>query len=482
MSKQQEVVDIDEDDNIQDWSQLAQLSRKNAQNILPKRGEKEFEPDGTNMQELLLYKAKKEMFGALHNSIRGTIVKSQVVAIYIPTMHQALVVNPKGAFLQSMGSIDANGQCWLNIYEYLYLAERGSVTPYWNPDHMNPNSKHNDLIPLGIEDIYSFFKTQDELNNFTVYAHLKRLGFVVQLANENKTTFYPPIIKSFLINNTLSTLFDQISRIFQSTKKNLFNGLFYKHSHYKFCKYTTSPQLYEKLKILVPYAFVPKTIAQLRKQKESFIRSNDNKSLCQIRFNIWKPETNFKKKFTELPDYQVVLYDKNDNNHHFPTLKELKNIFNSLDYKFDFLDDIENDPDFSWDNNSFINGASRKYTLNNSQKKKSANNSASSDNKNSKKEPNKMVSMKRQKKPNSLVSPPVRQLRRLKNGYRSFLLAVIDNGIISFIKLCEADFGFEDVWYVPTSSGTGYNKSNKKCVMNKNNNKIKKITDEKTIK
>lgn len=469
MATQQDVDALEEEDTIQDWSQVAQLSRKNAQNILPKRGEKEFEPDGTNMQELLLYKVKREMFSALNDSIRGTIVKSQVIAVYIPRKHQALILNPKGTFLQSMGTVDNMGQSWLNIYEFLYLSERGSVTPYWDPHHTDQAPKENNLIPLGIEDIYSFLKTQDEMNTFMVYAHLKRLGFVVQLANELQTTFYPPITRPNFITGTLSTIFDQVSKIFQSTKRNLFNGLFYNHAHYSFCKYTTSAQLYNNLKLLVPYVFVPKTIAELRRQRADYKVKYTSSSPFQIKFNVWKPETNFKKKITELPDYQIVLYDKNDNNQHFPTLEDLKNIFNALDYKFDFLNDIEEDPNFNWDDYSFVDGISRRDMLNKLQKRKTSKNNDQS-NEQLKKEPKKMLSKKKQRKPSRQISSHARQLRRLKTGYRSFLLAVIDNGIISFVKLCEADFGSEDVWYVPTnnksSDGSASRRRNDKKLIN----------------
>lgn len=52
----------EEEELQQDWSQLASLVSKNAALSLPKRGEKDYEPDGTNLQDLLLYNASKAMF------------------------------------------------------------------------------------------------------------------------------------------------------------------------------------------------------------------------------------------------------------------------------------------------------------------------------------------------------------------------------------------------------------------------------------
>ena len=60
--------DADEDELTQDWSQISGLSNNTHQAIIPKRGEKDYEPDGTNVQEVLLYKAKSAMFDALSNA------------------------------------------------------------------------------------------------------------------------------------------------------------------------------------------------------------------------------------------------------------------------------------------------------------------------------------------------------------------------------------------------------------------------------
>lgn len=457
-------IEYEEDELEKDWSEVIKLNKKNLQMMIPKRGEKDYEPDGTNIQELLLYKARRAMFDALSNSVRGTIIKNQVKAVYDFDKHKALVLNPKGSFLQTMGHVTNAGEYWLDFMEFLYLAERGTITPYCLKSNsmtlnqfISPNDDQN-ILPLSIEDIYAFFKSQTEVDEFSVYAHLKRLGFIVTKVvdddnDNNKATFYPNI-KTFrsICGYHIHSLFKQVTSLFVSHKNNLFNGLFYNPSHYKYIKYTSTPQIYQNLKLLVPHVEVPKTLLELQHRKQRCL-SNKNQDgsndTIKLTFNVWKPQTNYKKKIPELPDYQIVVYNKNDKQQHFPTNDDFKHIFDSLNYKFEFLDSSRSDGDpINWDDHSYINGIPRSLILSKNQKKKTIN-SQTAMKSNIKEE--KRRKLKKQSTLSSSSSEHVRQIKRLKNGYRSFILAVMDNGIISFVKISEADFGSEDVWYVPAA-------------------------------
>lgn len=458
-------IEYEEDELEKDWSEVIKLNKKNLQMIIPKRGEKDYEPDGTDIQELLLYKARKAMFDALSNSVRGTTVKHQVKAVYNFDKHKALVLNPKGAFLQTMGHITKNGEFWLDFMEFLYLAERGTITPYclksnsMNLNQLLPSIDDHNLLSLSIEDIYAFFKTQREIDEFSVYSHLKRLGFIITKVedddNDNNKITFSPKIEAFksICGYQLHSLFKQITSLFVSHKNNLFNGLFYNPAHYKYIKYTSTPQIYRNLKLLIPHIEVPKTLPELQHRKQSYLlnkNQNHSNNPLKLTFNVWKPQTNYKKKIPELPDYQIVVYNKNDNKQHFPTNDDLKNIFDSLNYKFEFLDKSNNNNGtINWDDHSYINGIPRSAILSKNQKKKITNSQSETIN-NTKEKKRKTL----RKQPSSLVSSStpahIKQIKRLKNGYRSFILAVMDNGIISFIKISEADLGSEDVWYVPT--------------------------------
>lgn len=457
------VDDEDEDEKIQDWAEIAKLTQANAPVVIPKRGEKDYEPDGSNIQELLLYRARKAMFDTLTNSVRGSTVKSQVKAYYVPEKHMAYVPHAKGNFTQTMGtSTSVSGELWLEFYEFVYLSERGTVTPYWQVEL----DKSLD-IPLSMEDLYSLFQSQEELDNFSVYAHLKRLGFIVIKAHfpdesgTAATTFFEPAILRDMVarrnQNYLSSMFSltRLTSSFLSAKNSFFNGIFYCRWHYYFRRYTSSQQLYQQLNKLVPYYCSPKTREELHSTAVEGLSCNGNErfSYPVIAFNIWKPTPNFKKKSAELPDYQVVVYNKSMTGRHFPTYREFRRIFNSLDYKFEFLNTGSSKP-FSkqefWDRNSFIDGVSRAEYLDNLKARKHKRSAGQATGEQTtgtiNTAPGSTGSGGTPKNQTNSLSYG-QKIRSLRNGYRSFLLAVVDNGIISFVKISEADFGSTDVWY-----------------------------------
>ncbi|GAV52002.1 hypothetical protein ZYGR_0AF04740 [Zygosaccharomyces rouxii] len=418
--------DVEDDELIQDWSQAAQLSIRTS--TLPKRGEKDYEPDGTNVQELLLYRARKAMFDTLSNSARGSVVKNLVKAYYDPHEHKALVLRPKGNFLHTLGKMDRNGTVWLEFYEFVYLTERGTITPFYKMDGID---WINQELPLTIEDLYMLFKSQEELDKFFVFGHLKRLGFIVMSTDNCLESFFEPRDEKGskqILSNTWNLL--------PEWRRSLRNAIFYSPWKFRLNKYTSNPQIYQSLNQLVPFYKAPRTEEELRRTRFGLVSGKSSNH--PISLNVWKPKTDFKKKNPGLPDYQVVIYNKNDPNQHFPTYHELQEIFQHLDYKFEFLSEI--DDTWNWDDHSYHDGKLRSQTITNA-KSKEAGGKAVMDSKKSQK-----MKPKRKFKPKS---PRVQQKIRLKNGFRNFLLAVMDDGMISFVKISETDFGSENVWYVP---------------------------------
>lgn len=422
--------DLEDDEIIQDWSQAATLSIRSS--TLPKSGEKDYEPDGTNTQELLLYRARKAMFETLSHSPRGTVLKNQVKAYYDPEVHRALIFQPKGNFLQTMGKSQRDATVWLEFHEFLYLAERGTVTPFYMMKEIDWRIHE---LPLSIEDLYLLFKSRQELDHFFVYAHLKRLGFIVTPCRSQIDSFYAPQERS---NKLTFSLRD--CHIFLHWRRSLHNMIFLNPWSFCVIKYISTPQIYQSLNQLVPFYRAPKTEQDLRSRGPMF-RETSN---LTISLNVWKPRADFKKKNPGLPDYQVVVYNKNDCEQHFPTYSDFRGIFNSLDYKFEFLSEIDN---WNWDEHSYHDGKLRSEILANTKPKDSPKCG-------SEKKPQKM----RPRKKNKSRSPRAMQKNRLKHGYRSFLLAVMDDGVISFVRISESDFGSENVWYTPNT--TKYNHQN----------------------
>ncbi|QLL30844.1 hypothetical protein HG536_0A06590 [Torulaspora globosa] len=418
--------DVDEDEVAQDWSHAAKLSAKSMASSIPKRGEKDYEPDGTNLQELLLYRAREAMFDTLANSPRGSVVSNQVKAYYDQDYHGAVIPHAKGNFLQTMGNVDEKGRCWLKFHEFVYLAERGTVLPFYCNQRPEKQAGRFVEVPLSMQDVYSLFRSQAEMDLYFVFAHLKRLGFIVTTLDKKRSATASFYLEDDPNRRTVGAIWGSMFAFLKLETNSLMNVFFYSSWNFLLRRYTSSPQIYKDLKRLVPHRVPPKTIEALRMERAR-LQANRSKERFPIAFNVWKPQTRFRKKSPGLPDFQVVIHSKNDAAQTFPSYVDLQEIFYSLDYKFEFLS--ETDDEEFWINNTFIGGR----PANIPKPKQGQTDECNSSKKGGKKD----------------VAAHVKQARRLKNGYRSFLLAIIDDGLISFVKISEADFGSEDVWFIP---------------------------------
>ncbi|SCU84856.1 LADA_0D04236g1_1 [Lachancea dasiensis] len=387
--------DAEGDELSQDWSHIAKLSK--SQVVVPKRGEKDYGPDGTDAQELLLYKARKAMFDSLSDAARGTVIKNLTHAFYVPELHSAFVPKPKGSFMHTIGKVDRKGVCWLTFHELVYLAERGTITPYFK----HSERQDHDLDPsLSIEDLYMLFKSPQEADEFAVYAHLKRLGFIVMNSQPRQEMTHREVPKA------IPSLF-QSFRSLARRQFDIFRTPTYHPLQFHLMRYTSSGQIYDALSKLIPHYVAPKTIQDLQGEKLLTLKEGD--SSRSFTFDVWKPQGSFKKKAPGWPDFQVLVVNKNTKDYKFPTYSEMKLLFKNLNTKVDSLVPES------------LSG----------------------------KTPPEKGKAQRQSKP---VAPHVEQQRRLKKGYRSFILALMDDGLISFVRLTESDFGSEKVWFDPKRS------------------------------
>ncbi|SCU88001.1 LAFA_0E10110g1_1 [Lachancea sp. 'fantastica'] len=387
----------DEDDELfKDWSNIAKLSKSQA--VVPKRGDKDYEPDGTNAQELLLYRAKKAMFDSISDAVRGTVVKNQIKAYYVPQCHLAFISNPKGNFMHTMGKVDRNGTCWLTFYEFVYLAERGTITPYFK----RSDRESHELDPLlSIQDLYLLFRRAQESDEFAVFAHLKRLGFVVFPSRLTPKSEQISHTRTVSCKGFPQSIFNLGKAIFT-----FFSVPTYHPLQYHLTRYTTSSQIYESLKKLVPHYVAPKTLSDLEEDRFEPTRDGDGP---EFTFDIWKPRGTFKKKDPGPPDFQVLVFNKNSGSSAFPTYPRIRQLFRSVRSTYE--------GSFTPGQNATASGSKKVSEV--------------------------------PKRP----LPHVEQQRRLKKGYRSFILAVMDDGLISFVKLTESDFGSEDVWFKSNGQG-----------------------------
>ncbi|KAF2238870.1 hypothetical protein EV356DRAFT_528763 [Viridothelium virens] len=131
------AVDIDLSDETQDFRFLNSLSRHDANTSpkIPKRGEKDFEPHATNLQAEILAASRVAMHTAI-SVLRTHYPKSHQIAHYDVDGGGSYIDKPTGTFQLTMGSVRKGGpgkanRLWLLPEETLYLLERGSLDVRW---------------------------------------------------------------------------------------------------------------------------------------------------------------------------------------------------------------------------------------------------------------------------------------------------------------------------------------------------------------
>ena len=102
---------------------------------------------------------------------------SNIIGIYDSTNGQVLVENQKGQHFRTMGQADGRG-IHLLPEEALYLIERGNLDVRWPHDIGEPFIG----LPFSLQSAYTYFLGRRDLTleRYTVYAGLKRSGYIVQ--------------------------------------------------------------------------------------------------------------------------------------------------------------------------------------------------------------------------------------------------------------------------------------------------------------
>lgn len=186
-----------------------------SQSSLPRRGEKDFEPNPTLHQADVLSASRQAMHNAL-SVPRLHHPKQRVVGFYAPdgpappasakeetkevkdddskTKQQGTgvhpdscvyVINPKGQYFKSMGQADRWNRIWLLPEEALYLLERGSLDIRWSAADSTADEEagegQEEGIPMSLQAAYACFLGSGGLTmeRFSVYTGLRRLGYTV---------------------------------------------------------------------------------------------------------------------------------------------------------------------------------------------------------------------------------------------------------------------------------------------------------------
>ncbi|EXJ94228.1 hypothetical protein A1O1_02621 [Capronia coronata CBS 617.96] len=504
----------DLEDETQDFRFLAQLTSSSSsgigQAIIPKRGTKDFEPNPTRSQASALDAARLAMHTAL-SAVRVHAGKNHLVGQFLPNEEDwrwdengsgvrhgrcVVVYKFKSTHLKVMGQADRNNWVWLLPEEALFLLERGSLDIRW-PDplggendgtsaaleetihavsegdfqhqssqagsepetatetstpaeqseivHAESSLRQEDPevceLPMSLQGAYASFIGKDglTLERYSVYAGLKRAGYVVQRAPtwhdtdpapvnghaddqvSHGSTHNAPTTTSSSSASTSTLVSSQPSRPFAASPASLIHRLvswLFRPRQGESCPSLgplVAPGLYRnyadifRALALIPYhdptnspktttvtthsltgdTSTPTSLPSTTSDDPSSSASTRNpQPPFRVHFHVWKPSGAhaYRKTAPPPPDYRIAVVDARTTS--LPTLTQIGDLLDSQPE-----DALSRDK------------AGRLET-------------------------------------------------RIKHGRRNVLLAVVDMGVISYLRLSDACFGVEKLFEEKAKAGS----------------------------
>ncbi|KAK2459706.1 hypothetical protein APHAL10511_008351 [Amanita phalloides] len=363
-------IDDDENDESEaedgglDWTKLLPPA---ARPIIPKRGEKEFEPrargplgedgastsfTGTALQQHILGRAREAMFDALR--VTRTISSKNIsYGVWYPNLARTHVTVARGTHFSSVGhsAPRANTEAGqadnvnklqkrleLLPEEAIYLVERGSMLCWkaFPSDFPGPNAMptmHGDPVPgvpMSVQQVYAEMMGREGLTveKLQVYTYLKRLGYVV-MRTEPPEPYYPvppPFIDVDAPRSILERLFLRFRQLITSLVRFVttsgpcdwwhpvrLGGWFHRNQN--------SRSILQSLRFIPCGHKVP--LRQFHSPKGDVADTP-----YKIFYNVYKPNTPFKKSAPGRPDFQVVVVDARTT--YMPSLYELTSLFDHV--------------------------------------------------------------------------------------------------------------------------------------------------------
>ncbi|KAF4581565.1 tRNA-splicing endonuclease subunit sen54 [Pleurotus pulmonarius] len=305
-----------DEDSGADWTKLSSLNINRP--IIPRRGEKEFEPapgGGSGLQIHVLDRARSAMFDALR-ATRSTSSKAMSYAVWYPSIARAHVTLSRGIHFTSMGhSVPRNEEneekttkrLELLPEEAIYMIERGALLcTKAGGAPMSAQQAFSEM--LGTEDM--------TLERYQVYSYLKRLGYVVTRATP-PSPFYPVTPPSSSISTPLhyQSIFSRLTFHLRS--------LFSRFSWWR--PLCINPWLRQHMN----YEFIFKSLRFIPSGHNAPLHiKQSSASPYKIFYHLYKPSTPFKKTSPPPPDFSVVVVDARVTQ--MPTLQELDDLFGEL--------------------------------------------------------------------------------------------------------------------------------------------------------
>lgn len=365
-------TDTDLSDETQDFRFLSSLSQTTDHPILPRRGEKDFEHHGTLSQSDTLAASRNAMHDAL-SVPRTHNPKNLIIGLYDQSDDSTTIEQPRGPNLRTMGKGDSQGRLSLLPEETLYLVERGSLDLRWRSEELEG-------IPLSLQAAYAYLLGNQglTLERYTVYAGLKRSGYVVQRG----PAWYPEDYdKDFVPQREVEK--PRPLGLFAQFYKSLFDkplpdlppsGPLLTPGFYR--SYNSIYRLLSLIPAHDPAA--PTDRESLRSSASMGHPTSPTHPRIRPAFYVWKPTSEFKKSVPPPPDFRIAVINAREEG--FPVLEQLDDLLQSVPY----------DP------------------------------------------------------------PPLgseeQVYRRVKHGWRNVILAVVDQGVVSYIRVADAGFAKEKIY------------------------------------
>ncbi|KAF2761760.1 hypothetical protein EJ05DRAFT_496659 [Pseudovirgaria hyperparasitica] len=322
--------DIDLSDETQDFRFLNVLNFTGGTDVkIPKRGEKDFEPHKTSLQSSTLAASREAMHNAL-STPRVHKPKAHQIAVYDPHSNMAHIEHTKGSYTASMG-IHKAGKLWLLPEEALHLLERGDLDVRWtvheDTHEVNDRTHESGGIPMSLQGAYAAFIGMERaegrrltLEMYTVYSALKRGGYTV-MRSEDWSDTRPPIDTSCAPKNGTSFLLNTwLGRLFFGSSPVPSEG------------YAVGPLvrpgLYRSYKDI--YRLLNIVSTHNPTAPPSFSLPSDIENPFRLTYNVWKPNSNFKKRAPPPPDFRICVIDAR--NTPVPTLSQLNDLIVTTPY------------------------------------------------------------------------------------------------------------------------------------------------------
>ncbi|KAH7915474.1 tRNA-splicing endonuclease subunit sen54 N-term-domain-containing protein [Hygrophoropsis aurantiaca] len=314
-----------------------------ARPIIPKRGEKDFEPapgGGSGFQLHVLDRARSAMFAALQGS-RNISSKSISYAIWQTDISRAYVTTARGIHFTAMGhsttrSLPGDNEkskqykrLELLPEEALYLIERGAML-CWKQTQTDVSFIEDvQGAPMTVQQAFSEMigKENLTLEKYQVFAYLRRLGYVVTRA-EPPTPSYP-IPAPRITKHIKRSIFQQISCLLWCTVSRVSRswGAAFDWWHPIqlggwSCHNITHAAVFKLLR------FIPSGHSVILRPPPFTSDSATPVSPYKIFYNLYKPSTPFKKSAPPSPDFSIVVIDARTTT--LPLLHELTGLFDVL--------------------------------------------------------------------------------------------------------------------------------------------------------